>query len=368
MGLLLKDINHPFILHLQEACMLQDVLIIGGGPAGSSAAALLAMRGHRVTILEKEKFPREHVGESLLPFCYDLFKEIGMLETMEKTFVRKPSVRFLTTDGSKGTNWCFNHVIDDDSFLSFQVDRKEFDTLLLDNAARHGATVYQETRVSDVEFDTENDVVNVSAVNADGETLTFQARFLLDASGRSTFMANKNRSRHTQKGLERTALWTHWVNLKHGMINGLEEGNSLIVYLGGEDKKGWSWVFPLAEDRVTVGVVVDSFYLREQKRQIQSDNGTDWAFKLYQQEFQTSPFLTKLLEDATPVMDVLVEGDYSYYSDTKYGDRFAMIGDSGRFIDPIFSSGIYLAMKSSFLVSMAVHKMLEMAIWIIIVS
>src|SRR5579871_1407828 len=115
---------------------MHDVVVIGGGPAGSTAAALLARQGHKVVLLEKAKFPRQHVGESLLPFCYDLFKDLGVLEELQKTFARKPGVRFM--DGRKGTissTWCFNHVIQDPSYLSFQVTRAVFDHILLKNAA-----------------------------------------------------------------------------------------------------------------------------------------------------------------------------------------------------------------------------------------
>jgi flavin-dependent dehydrogenase len=135
---------------VQTSNGLQDVIIIGGGPAGSTAASFLAMKGRRVTLLEKEKFPREHVGESLLPFCYKTFEALGVLDEMKRLFVRKPTVRFTTIDGTRSTNWCFNHVIKDESFLSFQVDRKIFDMVLLDNSRRLGAAVREQTRVNEV--------------------------------------------------------------------------------------------------------------------------------------------------------------------------------------------------------------------------
>jgi len=335
---------------------MEDVIIIGGGPAGSTAASYLTMLGRKVLVLEKEKFPREHVGESLLPFCYPILKELGVLEEMERFFVRKPSVRFVDKEGDTFTNWCFNHVINDESHLSFQVDRKVYDTLLLKNARRLGATVKEQTKVSGVEFDDEKDEVKVTAIGPDGEKQEYQGRFLIDASGRDNFLANKNRWRQPNKGFERTALWTHWINVKE-MRGGLEDGSSIIAYIGGE-KRGWIWVFPLERDRVTAGVVMDSFYLRDKKREMLEKGSQDWQMDLYKQELAESPFVGDLLHGADPMMGLFVEGDYSYNSDVKYGSRFALVGDASRFIDPIFSSGIYLSMKSATLVAHALHKML----------
>ena len=340
---------------MQSSNGVQDVIIIGGGPAGSTAASFLAMKGRRVTLLEKEKFPREHVGESLLPFCYKTFEALGVLDELKHYFVRKPTVRFTTIDGTRSTNWCFNDVIKDKSFLSFQVDRKIFDMILLDNSRRHGADVQEQTKVNDVQFDTERDIVVVTATGPDGEQQKHEARFLIDASGRSTFMATKNNWRESNKGFERTALWTHFIDVKN-MIGGLEEGSSLIVYLGGE-KRGWIWVFPLERDRITAGVVMDSFYLRDQKRDLLAKGSQDWQHDLFFQELKESPFVSKIIDGAKMMMSVITEGDYSYNSNVKHGERFALIGDATRFIDPIFSSGIFLSTKSAWLVADALNEM-----------
>ena len=171
---------------------IQDVVVIGGGPAGSTVASYLAKKGHSVTVLEKEKFPRIHVGESLLPFCYSLFEELGVLDQMKKRFVRKPTVRFISSDGKTSTNWCFNHVIKDESYLSFQVERSEFDTILLENSRKCGVTVKEQTRVRKVDFDSDGDTFQVYASGANGEEEMYRARFLIDASGRSSFLATKN--------------------------------------------------------------------------------------------------------------------------------------------------------------------------------
>ncbi|HUF39880.1 MAG TPA: NAD(P)/FAD-dependent oxidoreductase [Anaerolineales bacterium] len=336
---------------------MDDVLIIGGGPAGSTTAALLAKQGHSVRLFEKEKFPREHVGESLLPFCYPILKELGVFSELEKHFVRKPAVRFLSSDGSTATNWCFNHVIHDESYLSFQVDRKYFDTILLRNAARLGANVREQSRVTTVDFDTDPERVIVTVQDEAGQEETYSGRFLIDASGRSSFIANRNRWRVPDPNLQRTALWTHCFDIAE-MKGGLEYGASLIVYLGG-DKRGWIWAFPLGDKHLTVGVVLENSYLRERKRAISESGDRDWRIAIFEEELFESPFIKDLLAGAR-MMDIpYIEGDYSYKSDFKFGSRFAMVGDSGQFIDPIFSSGIYLSMKSATLVSARLHAMLS---------
>ncbi len=334
----------------------QDVLIIGGGPAGSSSAAFLAKQGYKVTLFEKEKFPREHVGESLLPFCFDLFEELGVLDQMKQRYVRKPGVRFITSDGTEFSTWCFDRVIDDESYRSFQVKRADFDQMLLNNAAQLGATVHEETRVSAVDLDGPDGGVRVETVDADGNTTTHEGRFLIDASGRSTFMGLKNRSRRPNKDLQRTALWTHYRNAD--LQGGLDEGLSMIVYLHG-DKKGWAWVFPLGKDLVTVGFVADNAYIKSQKKELEPTEGENWQLALFEQEIAESPFITQVVSGAERCLDLHVNGDYSYFVDTKYGPNFALIGDSGRFIDPIFSSGVFLSIKSARIVTDAIGQMLS---------
>lgn len=195
---------------MSKSSDVQDVLVIGGGPAGSTAAAFLSMKGHRVTVLEKERFPREHVGESLLPYCYRIFEELGVLEQMTERYVRKPGVRFIDVDGSQRTTWCFGHVIKDDSYLSFHVLRGEFDKMLLDNARRHGAAVKEQTRVSTVDLDGPDGTAVVEAVGPRGGKQSLRARFILDASGRDTLIATRMGWKKPHAELDRAALSTHW--------------------------------------------------------------------------------------------------------------------------------------------------------------
>ena len=334
---------------------VQDVVIIGGGPAGSTAATILAMKGHSVTLLEKDRFPREHVGESLLPYCYSILEQLGVLDEMTKRFVRKPGVRFIDVNGTQYTTWCFGHVIKDPSYLSFHVIRAEFDKLLLDNARKHGATVKERTRVRSVRLDLPGGLVRVDALGPRGGKQTYHARFLLDASGRDTFLATRMAWKKPHKDLDRAALSTHWVGAKY--TEGIEEGLLQIVYMGGK-KSGWIWVIPVAADRISAGVVLNHSYVREQKAKFLRRGCEDWQESLYRQELSYSPFVKDILSDASIAMPIMFNGDYSYLVEKKHGSNFALIGDASTFIDPIFASGVFLSMNSALLVSNAVHETL----------
>lgn len=331
-----------------------DVIVVGGGPAGSTAASLLSRRGHDVLLLEKEKFPREHVGESMLPFCYRLFEDLGVRDEMATRFVRKPGVRFVDRYGNASTTWCFSHVIKDETYLSFQVNRSEFDTILLNNARRLGAQIREEVKVQNVDLSAPDRVI-VESVDADGVERVHQARFLVDASGRDALIGSKMGWRKPREELDRTAIWSHWTGVT--MTGGLEEGCSVIVYMG-EEKKGWIWVFPLTEDRITAGVVMQNSYIRERRRQLQVEGSTDWKSDLMYQELRNSPYVASLLDGSTQALPVLVNGNYSYEVTNHYGTNYAMIGDARGFIDPIFSSGVFLSIKTAFLVTDAIHDQL----------
>ncbi len=332
-----------------------DAIIIGGGPAGSTAATYLAKGGHRVLVLEKERFPREHVGESLLPFCYAIFEEIGVIEEMSRRFVRKPGVRFVDVDGRFNTTWCFGHVIKDESRLSFHVIRAEFDQLLLQNSRRHGAVVKEQTAVKDVDLEASDGGVVVHAEGPRGGKQRYKAKFLLDASGRNTFLANRLKLKRPHPNLDRAALSTHWLGAR--FEGGIEEGLLQIVYLGGE-KKGWIWVIPVTPERVSVGIVLNHAYIRSEKRRLTKKRGNDWQETLYRQVLNESPFVRRILENADIAQPLMFNGDYSYSVTKKYGTNFAMIGDSSTFIDPIFASGVYLSMNCARIVTRAVDQII----------
>ena len=334
--------------------MFFDIIIIGGGPAGSTAATFLARKGYQVLVLEKEKFPREHVGESLLPFCYPLFQELGVLEQMELNFSRKPGVVFSNVDGSSASNWCFDKVIKDESALSFHVRRATFDDILLRNSEKSGALVSEQVTVKSVDLSAADQVV-VTA-EKDDVTQQFNARFLVDASGQSTFLARHLKSKKPFTSMQpRVAYSTHWKDAN--LTTDLNAGNIKIVHLEGE-KIGWCWMIPLKDNRLSIGVALSSEYANQQRRLLQ-EKSDNWALELYLQELQSSPIIREVIEGACRWDETHVEinGDYSYYSSEKWGSNYAIIGDAAGFLDPIFSSGIYLGMKSGLLVADGIDEL-----------
>jgi len=335
---------------------VSDVLVIGGGPSGSTVATLLAQQGRAVTLFERAKFPREHVGESLLPYCYPILDELGVLEEMKRTAVRKPGVRFIDVDGRYRTTWCFGHVIKDESALSFHVRRDRFDDMLLRNGARTGVSVHEETRVRDVVFDSPDAPVTVTTEGPAGEQRTWKGRFLVDCSGRDTFLANRNGWKKAHDDLDRVAISSHWSDVE--FTGGLEEGLLQIVYLGGE-KLGWIWVIPVGADRVSIGVVASNDYFKRRRPELRASGSEDWKLDYYLAELASSPYVAGLIKSGSLAQAPVVNGDYSYSTATKYGAAFALVGDAHTFIDPIFASGIYLSMNSAKLVATAVHEDLD---------
>ena len=332
-----------------------DVLVIGGGPSGSTVSTLLAQRGHRVTVFERERFPRDHVGESLLPYCYGIFEELGVLEAMKERMVRKPGVRFIDVDGRHHTTWCFGHVIKDESHLSFHVRRDRFDDMLLRNAEAHGVEVHEETRVRSVDLGGPEGTVSVVVAGPDGEERTVTGSYVIDASGRDTFIAARMGWKKAHDELDRVATSAHWEGVEFN--GGLDEGLLQIVYLGGE-KKGWIWVIPIGADRVSIGVVVNNSYFKERRAELRASRSEDTTLDYYLAELRTSPFVDAVIRSGRMVQGPVVNGNYSYKSDTKYGPNFALVGDAHTFIDPIFASGIYLSMNSARLVAYALDEAL----------
>lgn len=330
-----------------------EVLVIGGGPAGSTVATLLAQKGHSVTLFEKEKFPRDHVGESLLPYCYPIFEELGVLDEMIKMSVRKPGVRFVDIDGRSHTTWCFGHVIKDLSALSFHVRRDRFDEMMLRNAAKHGVSVYEETRVMQVDLGTDSNEVTAEVTRSDGSAATFRGDFIVDCSGRDTVLANRNGWKKPHEELDRVAISSHWLDVKFN--GGLDEGLLQIVYLGGE-KKGWIWVIPVGANRVSIGTVVNSDYYKHRRAELKAAGTTNWVADFYEQEIGQSQFIADVISGGRMVFEPVVNGDYSYKSEVKYGKNFALVGDAHAFIDPIFASGIFLSMNSARLVAEALDE------------
>lgn len=333
---------------------LYDVIVIGGGPSGSTSATLLAEKGLNVLVLEKELFPREHVGESLIPLSYDVLKKQGLIDEMNKIGTRKPGVNFVDKDGIKQSLWCFKNVIKDEGYLTFHVIRSAFDKLLLDNSKKKGAEVREQYTVKNVILDRADKIVEVHAMNAEGKEEKFESKFIIDASGQGTVLGRKLGVKKSYSDLDRVATWSHWTNTEFD--HHLKEGVIKIIYLGGE-KKGWMWVIPVSKEHLSIGVVVNNAHVKEKKKQFQ--NSEDWKKDFYLGELAESYLYNGMLKNAKMEHKVAMQGDYSYYCEKKYGDNFALIGDAAAFLDPIFSSGIYVGMHSAELVADAIEAKLN---------
>lgn len=332
--------------------MVYDVIIIGGGPAGSSCATYLQKLGLNTLVLEKEKFPRDHVGESLIPFCYHKLKELGALDEIKKFATLKPGVNFVDINGERQSIWCFKNVIADESHMSFHSLRAPFDNALLRNSEKHGAVIKEQHQVKQVHLDNPDGSVRVETEDSNGGKAVFTGKFLIDASGQGTFLSKKFGTKKIYKGLDRTAFFCHWIKNKYdGPLN---EGLIKIIYLGGE-KQGWLWVIPVGPDHLSIGVSLNNFYVKEQKKKFESA-GENWLKEVYLNEVKEATVLKPILANAELEHEVLVIGDYSYYNEKKFGKNFAMVGDSGAFLDPIFSSGIYVAFESANYVSKAIAE------------
>jgi hypothetical protein len=321
-----------------------DILVIGGGPAGSTAAALLAARGRDVVLLEKDTHPRFHIGESLLPRNTEIFDKLGVREQIAAIGVHKPGAEFVSDQTGKSVHFEFADGLDQAYKYSWQVRRSEFDATLFANAKARGAKVAESTRVTDVALGADGARARVSAIGPNGDALTYAPRFVLDASGRDTFLARKMRSIRANKVHNTAALYGHF---KGAVTRAGDLEGYITVHLA-ED--GWFWFIPLPDNIMSVGFV-----------------GNQSAFKgrqgsphdLFMARLQSSPTVRERIAGAELISDVVSTGNYSYASNVHSGDGYLMIGDAFAFIDPVFSSGVLLAMTSGDLGAAAADTWLD---------
>jgi flavin-dependent dehydrogenase len=302
---------------------LRDVIIIGGGPAGSTAATFLREAGKSVLVLEREHFPRFHIGESLLPYNTRLFREMGLLDKVRALgSVRKLGARFTTSSGERSTRVRFSEGHFNEEGESFQVERAPFDEMLLRHAAGKGAEIIEGARVT--EYAIEPDHVRVVADND-----IHEARFLIDATGMANFTGRREGMTENHPGLRKVAIFGHF----HGVTlpEGEEAGDIVIARLENE----WAWLIPLAEGRVSVGVVLDRSAV---KGAAPADH--------FDRIVASSSYLRGRMEHADRTGELHVLADYSYRNRRFASRRLLRVGDAAGFIDPIFSSGVYLAMLS----------------------
>lgn len=232
--------------------------------------------------------------------------------------------------------------------MSFHVQRDRFDQILLENSEKYGAEVRYDTKVISVDFSIP-DFVKVQTQDAQ----TIQTKFIIDATGQDAFLGKVMGTKRKQPHLsQRIALSTHWKNAR--LDSTLKSGSLRIITLEGK-KKGWIWMIPVAEDRLSVGVVTELEYFKDQKR-LHSEHSEDWLTTIYKEEVYSSALGLQVLEHSEMLQEIAVNSDYSFDVKEKWADRFAIIGDAGSFLDPMFASGVYLAMKSAMLVTDALEK------------
>ncbi len=325
-----------------------DVIIIGGGPAGASTGALLAGYGHRVLILEREKFPRYHIGESLIPFTFGPLERLGLVERMKAShFQKKYSVLFVQPDGKKSQPFYFHTRYDIDTVArTWQVLRSEFDEMLLRHAAEEGAEVREECTVTTLLRNTDNAVAGVRVKNADGSEEELRALLTIDATGKEAFASNRLGWRLPDPKLNKVAVWTYYEGASRE--SGIDEGTTTVAAI---PEKGWFWHIPQHGDRISVGVVAEGKYL--------SRDGVRDPKEMMDREIAGNPWMREHLATGRQEGEYWITSEYSRHS--KYGAApgLLLVGDAFAFLDPVFSSGVMLALKSGVLAADAVHEALE---------
>ncbi len=311
-----------------------DTIVVGAGPAGSTTAALLAEKGRRVLVLEKGRFPRYHVGESLMPYCYFTLERLGLIEKMRQhQFVNKHSVQFVNPDGKQSRPFYFFQHYDHPSAQTWQVERAVFDQMILDRARENGAEVREGIKVKNVIRDGETGAVTgVLAEDEEGTTSEIFAPITVDATGRDCLVAAKSGWRKRDPQLKKIAIWTYFKGAKRDP--GLDAGSTTVAYLPG---KGWFWYIPLQGDIVSVGVVAERDYLFR--------DGNDPA-SIMERESHENKWIEEHLAPGEQFGEYWTTGEYSYRSEYCADDGAVLVGDAFAFLDPVFSSGVFLALKS----------------------
>jgi len=321
-----------------------DAVIIGAGPAGSSSAAILAEYGHRVLIVEREKFPRYHIGESLLPFTFQPLQRLGLIEKMRASaFVKKYSVQFVSPSGRASQPFYFFDRYDRDTVAqTWQVLRSEFDQLLLDNAREKGAIVKEETTVQELIREDQR-VAGVRAQTKGGGVAEYRAPITLDCSGKEAFCAVRNHWRAKDPGLNKIAVWTYYKGAQRD--EGVDAGATTVAYV---PEKGWFWYIPQHNDRISVGVVAEGKYLTR--------GGVKSPEAIFQREIEENQWIKQHLACGQQTGTYFLTSEYTHHSKHCGMAGLLLVGDAFAFLDPVFSSGVMLALKSGTLAGEEVHK------------
>jgi flavin-dependent dehydrogenase len=323
-----------------------DTIVIGAGPAGSTASALLAEHGLRVLVLEREKFPRYHIGESLLPFtCYPL-RRLGLLEKMRQSdFVKKYSVQFVSPSGRASQPFYFSTRYEPEVAQTWQVLRSEFDLMLMENARAKGAKVVEEITVREL-IQEDARTVGVKAQDKSGREFEFRAPMTLDCSGREAFVPTRLNWRVREPKLNKVAVWTYYRGAQRDA--GYDAGATTVAYV---PEKGWFWYIPQHGDMISVGVVAEGKYLTR--------DGVREPKDIFLREIEQNAWIKQHLAPGVQTGPFHLTSEYSFRSRYCAADGLLLAGDSFGFLDPVFSSGVMLALKSGVLAADSIRAAFE---------
>ncbi len=325
-----------------------EVVVIGGGPAGATTATMLAQHGRRVRLYERERFPRYHVGESLIPETFWVLERLGVLPQLRGgPFVEKHSVQFVSEQGRVSEPFYFSDYKEHESARTWQVTRQEFDHLLLDNARRHGVDVHEGVRVLEVLFDG-NRAEGVRLIDESGVERVVHCEVVVDAAGQSGLILDRLGLRQWDSVLKKAAIWTYWKGAVRE--SGRDAGATLVLQTAG--KIGWFWYIPLQDDVVSVGVVApfDHLFKNRDSKELEA---------IYTTEVARCPGVQPRIANAERIAPYRAAKEYSYRSKQVAGDGWVLVGDAFGFLDPLYSSGILLALKSGALAADAIAAALE---------
>jgi len=329
-----------------------DVAIIGGGPAGSTAATLLSKAGRRVIVLEREKFPRFHIGESLLPFSMQTFTRLGLQEKLRAHFVEKFGGEIAEAGGEKAAKFYFKDGFASRTDRSYQVTRSKFDKMMLDHAGESGAEICEETSVDDVTFHDDGVTLRIRDLEQAGAGdpgykkigRELSAKFLIDASGRNSVVGNKFKLKRSYQHLQKLSLFAHYEGLER------EAGIDATLTRMVRTLDSWFWVIPLENDRTSIGIVLEAADFKK--------SGLS-AEEFFERAIAEQPLVRNRIGDGRRVSQVYTAADFSYRSEKLTGDRWLLAGDAAGFIDPVFSSGVFLAVLAGEQAADVLHEVLD---------